>query len=182
MRMLRPAPLLAMAALALAALAMSGCILTSGQFVATFELPSPLDVASGTAFTSVDVDLNTVSDYKDHKDELKRVEDLALIGDFTNNSTSGLTLDAWIVPSAQLNLTSSQVQANGFHLWGPLSVAGHSTVNVDWDRSAGLFTNRQALVDEVKGDGHFALYLIANGAVNCRVTNGNVIVVVGAAQ
>src|SRR5262249_32681113 len=152
------------------------------QFVATYDLPSPLDVTSGTTLTSVDVDLNTISDYSDHKNDLKRVEDLALIGDFTNNNGSEVTLDAWIVPSAQLNLTPSQVQANGFHLWGPLTVAGHSTVNVDWNRSSTLFTNRQALVDEVKGDGHFALYLQANGAVNCRVTNGNVIVVVGAAQ
>lgn len=168
--------------LAAAALASAGCVLTSGQFVATYGLPSPLDVTSGTTFTSVDVDLNTISDYKDHKDELKRVEDLALIGDFTNNNASEVTLDAWIVPSAQLSLTPSQVQANGFHLWGPLTVAAHSTVNVDWDRSATLFTNRQALADEVRGDGHFALYLQSSGAVNCRVTNANVIVVVGAAQ
>jgi hypothetical protein len=85
------------------------------------------------------------------------------------------------VPSGALNLTPQQVHANGTRLWGPLAVAGNSTEHVDWDRSAALFVGRQSLIDEVKGDGHFALYVIANGAFNVTVTSGTLIVVVGAA-
>jgi hypothetical protein len=60
-------------------------------------------------------------------------------------------------------------------------VAGNSTEKVDWDRSSALFVGRQALIDEVKGDGHFALYVLANGGFSVRVTQGTLIVVVGAA-
>ena len=171
----------AMALLTVAALASAGCMLTSGQFVATYDLPDPLTVTAGTTLYGVDVDLNTVSEYNDHKDELKRVEDLALVGEFTNNNATAASVEVWIVPDASLNLTPQQLQANGTRLWGPLAVAGNSTEKVDWDRSSELFVGRQALIDEVKGDGHFALYVVANGAFDCTVRKGTLIVVVGAA-
>jgi hypothetical protein len=175
----RTAPLLVMAVLA--AVAAAGCMLTSGQFVATYDLPDPLDVSSTITLTGVDVDLNTVSDYSDHKKDLKRVEDLSLVGDFTNNSSTAAQIEVWIVPSAALNLTPQQLQADGTRLWGPLAVAGNATEHVDWDRSAALFVGRQALIDEVKGDGHFSVYVIANGTFNVTLKKGSLIVVVGAA-
>jgi hypothetical protein len=167
--------------LALAALAAAGCMLTSGQFVATYALPDPLDVTSSATLTGVDVDLNTLSDYSDHKDQLKRVEDLALVGSFTNNNSAAAQIEVWIVPSGALSLTLQQLQANGTRLWGPLAVAGNSTETVDWDRSSTLFAGRQTLIDEVKGDGHFSLYVVASGAFNVTVKKGSLIVVVGAA-
>ena len=167
--------------LALAALAAAGCMLTSGQFVATYNLPDPFDVSS-VAFAGTSVDLNTISEYKDHKDELKRVEDLALVGNFTNQSFTADQIEVWIVPDGSLTtLTPDQVKANGKRLWGPLAVAGNSTEKVDWDRSSALFVGRQTLIDEVKGDGHFALYVLATGGFSVRVTEGTLIVVVGAA-
>jgi len=168
--------------LALAALAATGCLLTSGQFVVTYELPDPFDVAAGATLTGARVDLNDVGEYNDHKDDLKRVDDLALIGDFKNNTGSAATVEAWIVPAGTLALTPQQLQANGVLLWGPLSVAANSTEHVDWDRSATLFKGRQALIDEVKGDGVFSLYVVANGSFSLRVTKGAVIAVIGAAK
>src|SRR5262252_6370669 len=168
--------------LAVGALVTAGCMLTSGQFVATFELPDPLDVSS-TFFSGVDVDLNTVGDYHDHKDQLKRVEDLSLVGNFTNDNSTAAQVEVWIVPDAsKLNLTPAQVKQNGTLLWGPLAVAANATERVDWDRSSALFVRRQALIDEVKGDGHFVIYILANGAFHLTVTKGSLIVVVGAAD
>jgi len=169
------------ALLALALVATPGCMLTSGQFVVTYNLPDPLNVTSALTLTGADVDLNTISEYNDHKNELKRIEDLSLVGDFTNNNSTAAQIEVWIVPSGALNLTPQQLQANGSRLWGPLAVAANSTESVDWDRSAALFVGRQALIDEVKGDGHFSLYVVANGAFNVTVTKGTLIVVVGAA-
>src|SRR5262245_27821392 len=119
--------------LVLAAIAAAGCMLTSGQFVATYDLPDPLTVNSGVTLAGTDIDLNTVSEYNDHKDELKRVEDLALVGDFTNNNSTAAQIEVWIVPSAALSLTPQQLQQNGTRLWGPLAVAANSTEKVDWD-------------------------------------------------
>jgi hypothetical protein len=166
--------------LALAALAAAGCFLISGQFVVNYALPSPLNVAAGATLTGVDVDLNDVSEYADHKEKLKRIEDMALVGTFRNNTGSAASIEVWIVPGAALNLSLAQVQSTGVKLWGPISVGANSSEKVDWDRSSTLFAGRQTLIDEIKGDGRFSLYVIANGAFDLTVTNGAVIVVVGA--
>src|SRR4030095_6071929 len=102
-------------------------MLTSGQFVVTYNLPDPLDVSS-VAFAGTKVDLHTISEYNDHKDELKRVEDLALVGNFTNTTFTAKQVEVWIVPDGSLtNLTLQQVQANGTRLGGPLARAGNHT-------------------------------------------------------
>jgi hypothetical protein len=164
--------------LALAALAAAGCMLTSGQFAVTYGLPDPITVNSSISET-FDVDLNTVSEYNDHKDQIKRVEDMALVGQFTNNGASDAQIEVWLVrdPSQAIG----PPQQNGTRLWGPLTLAGHASEKVDWDRSAALFDGRQALIDEVKGDGSFRLYIVTTGLVNVTVTKGSLIVVVGAA-
>ncbi len=168
--------------LALAALAAAGCFLVSGQFVVNYALPTPLHVVTGATLTGVAVNLNTISTYSDHKAELKRVDDLALIGDFRNNAGAAANVECWIVPAGTLTLTAGQLATNGVRLWGPLNVAAGATEKVDWNRSATLFVGGQTLINEIKGDGEFSLYVIANGAFDVTVTNGAVIAVVGAAK
>ena len=169
--------------LALSALAAAGCFLISGQFVVNYALPSPFTVVAGTILHGERVDLNTIGEYNDHKSDLKRVDDLALIGEFHNNSTTtAASVETWIVPDGNTGHLASSLPSVGFRLWGPLNVAANSTVQVDWNRSAGLFVGRQKLIDEIKGDGVFSLYVIANGAFNVTVTNGAVIAVIAAAK
>jgi len=168
--------------LALAALAAAGCFLVSGQFVVNYALPTPLHVVTGATLTGVAVDLNTISTYDDHKADLQRVDDLAIVGDFKNNTGATAQVECWIVPAGTLGLTAGQLASTGTKLWGPLSVAAGATEKVNWNRSAGLFVGRQKLIDEIKGDGLFSLYVIANGAFDVTVTSGAVIAVIGAAK
>lgn len=167
---------------ALAALAAAGCFLVSGQFVVNHALPSPSTFQSAGTFAGVAVDLNDISEYSDHKGDLKRVEDLALIGDFHNNSGTAVNVDVYIVPAGTISLTPAQVLSTGIKLWGSLSVPGNSTVSVDWNKSATLFTGRQTLIDEIKGDGQFSLYAVASGAFDVTLTKGAVIAVIAAAK
>lgn len=168
--------------LAVAALAAAGCFLVSGQFVVNYAMPTPLHVTTGATLAGVDVDLNTIGEYSDHKSDLKRVDDLALIGEFKNNTGSAAQVECWIVPAGTLSMTPVQLTGSGVKLWGPLNVAANSTEKVDWNRSASLFVGRQTLINEIKGDGHFSLYVIANGAFDVTVTNGAVLAVIGAAK
>lgn len=167
--------------LALAALAAAGCFLVSGQFVVSYNLPSPVTFNTTGTFQGELVDLNTISDYSDHKTELKRVDDLALVGKFTNNGASSVQVEAWIAPNATSDPTAPVVGA--VKLWGPLTVASGATVNVDWNQSSSLFVGRQTLIDEIKGDGVFGLYLTAaSSPYNVTVTDGALIAVIGAAK
>ena len=183
-------------AILLAAIGSAGCFLLSGQFVINFDLPTPYTVTTTATLGSIDVDLNTIRDYADHKNELKSIDDLAVVGSFRNNAANSTTVYCWIVPSGAANLSLSQLQAQGVVLWGPLTLAGLETKKVDWNASAALFKGRQALINEVKGDGHFALYVTETGSsptpglnptgalptFNLTITNGSLIVVIGAAK
>ena len=171
-------------ALALAALAAAGCILVSGQFVVNDVLPSPITFNSVGSFAGMPVDLNTISEYSDHKSDLKRVDDLALIGEFHNNSlTSAVSIEMWLVPSGAINLTPVTLPSSGVILWGPLTIAANATAPVDWNTSATLFVGRQALIDEIKGDGKFSLYIRGTGPTfDVTLTHGAVIAVIAAAK
>jgi hypothetical protein len=183
--------------LALAAIASAGCMLISGQFVVSFDLPTPFNAQGTATLSSVNVDLNTISEYSDHKDELKRIDDLALVGDFRNNSLSASTVYCWIVPSGAANLSQAQLQTQGVLLWGPLPLGVGETKKVDWNASAALFKGRQTLIDEIKGDGVFRLYLSNTSGIATQpstapagaaplfdytITNGALIAVIGAAK
>ena len=183
-------------AILLAAIGSAGCFLLSGQFVINFDLPTPYTVTTTATLGSIDVDLNTIRDYADHKNQLKSIDDLAVVGSFRNNAANSTTVYCWIVPSGAANLSLSQLQAQGVVLWGPLTLAGLETKKVDWNASAALFKGRQSLINEVKGDGHFALYVTETGSsptpglnptgalptFNLTITNGSLIVVIGAAK
>jgi hypothetical protein len=168
--------------LALAALAAAGCFLVSGQFTVNYSLPSPLPAVGAATLTGVPVDLNTLGDYRDHKHDLKQVDDLALIGDFMNNGGSAAAVEIWLVPSGALSLQADQLAANGTRLWGPLAIAAGTTEHVDWNHSSTLLVSRQALIDEIQGDGKFALYIVADGAFDLTLTHGAVIAVISAAK
>lgn len=170
---------------ALAALTATGCMLISGQFVVTapFSLYGldPLTVDSPTTLAGVPIDLNEVGDYADNKDKLKDVVDLAIVGKVTNLTGTATDVEVWMVANPGSPLTTeTAVKAAGVKLWGALAVPANGSVQVDWNKSAALFTGRQALIAEIKGDGRFDLYAIGSGAYNFRVNGGALIAVISA--
>ncbi len=169
--------------MALAGLISAGCFLVSGQFTVTYEFDDPINIVSPTALAGQDIDLNDTSDYADHKSELKTVSDIAVLGKFTNLTANDSSVELWMVadPGAMLT-TDAAVRAAGQKIWGPLALASNASVDVTWDQSAVLFTGRQALIDQIKGDGHFALYALANGAYSFRINKGAFIAVISAAK
>ena len=164
----------------LAALASAGCFLTSGQFVVQYDLPNAIFSSSGT-FQGELVDLNTLDEYNDHKQDLARVEEVALVGDVQNLGDTDAQVEAWIVPDATSAPTG--VTPNAIKLWGPFNVPAGTTAHVDWDQSAALFVGRQVLIDEIKGDGVFGLYLAApSPQYDISTTNAAFITVFTAAK
>ena len=169
----------------LAAVVSAGCFLVSGQFLVSFNFPDPLTVVSSSTLTGVPVDLNTISAYKDHKSDLKDVSDLALLGDITNLSANPTNVEVWMVPTPGALLTSDTAvrgATSAVRIWGPTTVAGNATLHVTWDASAKLFGGRQALIDQVKGDGRFDLYALGTGDEHFRINKGALLLVVSAGK
>jgi hypothetical protein len=158
----------------LLAFATPGCILVSGQFLIDFDLPD-FTTSTETAVTREDVDLTTESDYQDHKDELKGLSDVAVLGKITNNGSTAIGVEVWMTAGPTTYLTPGQVTTNGTKLWGPFNLAASASKQVGWDESAKLFPSagKSLLINEIKGDGQFTIYAIANaGTYSFKVDNG----------
>jgi len=160
----------------------AGCILTSGQIQIDFDLPS-FTGNSVTGIAGTSIDLNTEKEYKDNKDKLKDLTDLAVLGKFTNNSATPVNVEVWMTPAQTSYLTAAGLagDATKIKVWGPFSVAGNATKTIDWNASAQLFTvaGKAALLNEAKGDGSFTLYAVgAAGAYDFSVTDGALVLVI----
>ena len=173
---------------ALVAAMASGCMLVSGQFIVPFEFAEvgadPLTVTSSSTLSNVRVDLNTISEYNDHKENLKDIVDMALLGKLTNlDSGASVTMEVWMVANPTATYTTdAAVRSNGVKVWGPLTVPASGVANIGWDQSAALFVGRDKLITEVKGDGVFDLYAVGNNGYNFRVDKGVLMLVVAAGK
>ena len=155
------------------ALAVSGCFLVSGQILIDFDLGS-FDVTTSTV-TREDVDLTTEEDYNDHKEDLKGLADVAVLGTINNTGATAIGVEVWMTTSTTTYTTVNEVTTNGTKLWGPFNLAAGSTATVGWDESAALFdaTGKSVLIEDIKKDGQFTVYaLSAAGTYEFDVDNG----------
>src|SRR4029077_6805852 len=118
--------------LALALLTGTGCVLISGQFLVQLEI-GDLSINSATAVNGYYVDLSTNSTYNDHKDDIKSLEDIALVGSIHNTGLSSLTLNVYLLDGNPGPLAAGTVTSTGTKVWGPLTVAAGATEKLDWD-------------------------------------------------
>jgi hypothetical protein len=155
------------------ALAVSGCFLVSGQILIDFDLGS-FDVTTSTV-TKEDVDLTTEEDYNDHKEDLKGLADVAVLGTVNNTGGTDIDVEVWMTATTTSYTTVNEVTTNGTKLWGPFHVAAGTSKAVDWDTSAKLFdsTGKDVLIADIKKDGQFTVYaLSAAGTYEFDVDNG----------
>jgi hypothetical protein len=176
---------LLLAAVVALAFAASGCVLTSAQVFAHYDLPNPFTINSvNDPFERIDVDLNDVTEYSDNKDKLKNLSDGAFGGVFTNVSGPAGGVEIWMTKGPSSYTSIGEVQTNAIKLWGPAAIGPTgSVVTLTWDESAKLFTTagKQALIDEVKGDGQFTLYTFGTMATyDIRVDKGTILLVLDA--
>jgi len=171
--------------LVLAALLAAGCILVSGQFIVSYDLPTPLTI-SQTAVTHLDVDLNTESTYKDHKSDLKGLSDVAIVGEFSNHGPAPVDVSIWMTPNLTDYTTADgvAVDATAVKVWGPLHLGVDETKKIGWDQSAGLFkSGKAALLAQIKGDGVFTLYALgASGSYTFHFDHGVLVAVIDAGK
>jgi len=163
-------------------LVVAGCVLTSGQIRISFDLDD-FSTTTDTGLAAQTIDLNTESEYKDNKDKLKDLSDLAVLGEITNNLGSPINVEIWMTPTITNYTTAAEVTNSGsgaVRVWGPFNLAGNATKKIGWDDSAKLFSaaGKKLLLDEAKGDGQFQLYAIAPaGAYDFGVAKGVLVLV-----
>ena len=162
-----------MAPVVAVALAVSGCFLVSGQILIDFDLGS-FNVTTSTV-TREDVDLTTEEDYNDHKEDLKGLADVAVLGTINNTGGTAIGVEVWMTASPTAYTTVNEVTTNGTKLWGPFNLAPNTSKKIGWDESAALFdaTGKALLLDDIKKDGQFTVYALSTaGTYEFDVDNG----------
>lgn len=170
---------------ALCAAMASGCLIISGQIFAHYALANPFTIDGADGFERELVDLNTIDEYDEHKDKLKGLADLAVVGKFTNVDGPGGTVEVWITADNTTLATGTLVRANAVKLWGPATIgATGAVVSIGWDESAKLFNaaGKKILISEALGDGVFTIYTVGTPAVDneIRVDGGAIILTLSA--
>ncbi|HVP39929.1 MAG TPA: hypothetical protein VMS93_12175 [Candidatus Saccharimonadales bacterium] len=163
----------------------AGCILVSAQIFTTFDLEN-IHVTGATGMDHQQVDLNTIGDYKDHKDNFKTLADFAVVGDFSHPQGTTVNVEVYITPGFTNYTTPSQVTANATLLWGPFQLqAGELNHHMGWTESAKVLHDpgKQVLIDAAKGDGQFTVYAFGVvGDHDFDVTNGKLLLVLDVAK
>jgi hypothetical protein len=171
--------------LVLAALLAAGCMLVSGQFIVSYDLPTPLTI-SQTAITHMDVNLNNVSTYKDHKSDLKDLADLAILGEFSNHGGAPVDVEIWMTPNLTVHPDAADlaIDPTAVKVWGPLHLGVDESRKIGWDQSAGLFMKgKAALLEQIKGDGVFTLYALGkSGSYTFHLDHGVLVAVIDAGK
>jgi len=180
---------LLLASAVLGAVLGNGCIITSAQILTHYNLTNPFEIKSSAADHSelIPVDLTTNKDWNDHKDELKGLTDLAILGKFTNVSGPAGGVNVYITPTLDGPAGGAPaVPAGATLLWGPGTIgASPASRTIGWDESAGLFNKagKDLLISEVKGDGQFTLYTTGStGTFDIRVDDGELVLVLDAGK
>jgi|SRR5882762_2851037 len=169
--------------LALALLTGAGCVLVSGQFLVKLEFGN-IAVNSATNVNGYYVDLATNSTYKDHKGDIKSLEDIALLGAVHNTGLASLTLSVYLLDGNPGAISAATVSSTGARVWGPLTVAAGATAKLDWDRSSALFgSGKVPLFARIKSGDPFTLYAVGSTApFTFDFNNGVFIAVIGAGK
>ncbi len=175
--------------LALAALLSNGCLITSTQVLAHYNfIENPINInPPGTPLWVEHVDLSSIPEYKKHKDKLKGLSDIAVVGKFTNLVGPAGSVELWMTPGTTNLATYAAVTGAGgaTRLWGPGSLgAAVTSRTVGWNESAKLFTapGKAMLIDQILHGGVFTVYVLSTGNAgnSIQIDDGAIILVIAA--
>jgi hypothetical protein len=145
------------------ALVASGCMLDSKRVTVSQDLqPDSLSVGSSSAIVGCPVDLNQSAAYRSHKSETQGLADVALVGEIRNTLPTFARPEWWITADATTFTSALDVRNNAVRLWSGGQITPLSTLQIDWNKSAGHIeaAGLEVLRREVQGDGIFTLYAI----------------------
>ena len=167
----------AFAALLIAAL-ITACGIATGSFTFGYELDGPIDSSSATLDREV-IDLNSIEDYNDHKDQIKSVDNVALVGWVANNGPQ-VSGEVWLVNFPDSMYTDPDtVRYYGTRIFVSPVIPSGDTLMIDWSDGLSYIENFAAVQDAVEG-GQFVLYGLGDDPNFDVYMNVNVIITITA--
>jgi hypothetical protein len=160
---------------------MGGCFMVSGQITFVHNFGDGL-ATQGQTVGVFGLDLNTIKDYKDHKDKIKSVEAVGFQVEVKNlHSTLAATAEGYLSTEDLGNPTVAEVQEQGVRIFSAAAdpVAPLTTRVIDFEESQAYMENFGTVQDAVR-QGVFYVYLVAAEGTQIEYKNLTLVVTINA--
>lgn len=150
----------ALAALLITALVI-GCGLVSGSFTFGYEIEGTIESTNATLEYEY-VDLTTIDDYNDHREDLHSLDNVALVGTILNNGPDPISGEVWLAYDtsyAQYGADGpDSVRANGTRIYATTYIPVGIELYVDWEDALGWIENFEEVQTAVLDSAYFVMY------------------------
>ena len=136
----------------------AGCI-ASGTLVVVFDIPRFISLPLEVVYQPINLTDN--SDYEDHKDKLKTIDEITLAGFIVNRGSNDAISEIWI--SDELYTDTASVRANATLIFISPSIPSNDTLFLHWSDGRANMRNLDIFEDQIKNGGQFNVYGIADG-------------------
>ncbi|UCG52569.1 MAG: hypothetical protein JSW58_03190 [Candidatus Latescibacterota bacterium] len=145
---------------ALLAASLGGCIV-NGQIILTESFGG--GVTTDDILNKEVVDLNSNSDYAEHKDDIKSVDAISVVASIKNNLPTDAKAHVYISDDPSFT-TVEEVKAGAELVFVSPTIPGDGSLLVDWADGFMYMVDEKPVIDQVLGDGIFTVYVIGNVA------------------
>jgi hypothetical protein len=140
-------------------LLVGGCIVTGNLFI---EIDvGDLTANAGENFASEEVDLNDYSEYRDNKEDLNSVDDVAFVAKVTNTSNNPATGQIYVVPEDQIQVAPSSklatIPSDAILIFDGLEIAAGQTRKISLNESYDYLRNFEEGREVILGE-EFTIY------------------------
>jgi len=146
---------IALTALLIASLII-GCGIATGTFTFGYELNGTIE-SSNASLEFEYVDLTTIDDYNDHKDNLKSVDNIAVVGSIINDGVAAVSGEIWLVDNDTTYTDPDTVKHYGTRIFVSPVIPAGDTLDIDWSDGLSYIENFSAVQTAVEL-GQFVLY------------------------
>ena len=151
---------LALSALLAAVLAI-GCGIATGTFSFVVEIDGT--IASNQASLEWEhIDLTIIEYYNDHKDKIKSVDQVAMVGSIANNGPD-VSGEIWLAYDTTYS-TPAEVRANSTRIFVSSVIPSGDTLIVNWSDGLAFIENFAAVQDAIEL-GDFVLYGLGDNSI-----------------
>lgn len=137
-----------------------GCGIATGSFTFGYELDGPIS-STNANLEWESIDLTTIDDYNDHKDKIKSVDNIALVGVVHNLGNTAVSGEVWLAYDSTYgdygNNSPDTVRAHGTRIFVSPVIPTSDSLVIDWEEGLSYIENF-AEVQAAVELGQFVLY------------------------
>ncbi len=154
--------------LAVAVALVGGGCLVSGQ-ITIFQSIHDI-VTTNLLVTPIPVNLNDEEDYVEHKDKIKSVDDISVVAIIRNNRSAAADVKMYISDDPNLATVADVTNpAKATLVFVGPTVPASGTLKIGWADGFRYIVDKQAVIEQILGDGVFSLYAVAGDQFDLNI-------------